>query len=242
MTIAALDRRAAAGEQAPAVLELCGEALHVDTSGAVWWPAQRMLIVADLHFEKGASLASRGVLVPPYDTLTTLTALAGVMARYRPTSVIALGDSFHDDRVSANLPKVLRDKLCELVDGTRWIWVAGNHDPSPPEGVGGEFIEDVTLGPLTFRHEPKAGASWGEVAGHLHPAASVSVRGRRLRRRCAASDGERVILPAFGAYTGGLNLRERAFDNLFNRETLAAWMLGNRAVYRVSGKRLGYGR
>ena len=222
------------------MLDLCGEALQVDPSGVVWWPDERMLIVADLHLEKGASLAARGALIPPYDTAATLARLAEVMMRLRPARVIALGDSFHDENVSAGLPAVLRERLRGLIAGTEWVWIAGNHDPLPPAGIGGDFTAELGFGPLLFRHEPNAGAARGEVAGHLHPAASVTVRGRSLRRRCAACDGGRMILPAFGAYTGGLNLREPVFRGLFDPKRLHAYMLGARTVHRVAGRRIGY--
>lgn len=222
------------------MLDLCGEALQVDPSGALWWPDERLLVVADLHLEKGVSLAARGALIPPYDTAATLTRLAEAVMRLRPARVIALGDSFHDERVSAALPEILRQQLRALMRATEWVWIAGNHDPAPPSDIGGDFAAELAFGPLLFRHEPQPGRTQGEIAGHLHPAASMTVRGRSLRRRCAACDGARMILPAFGAYAGGLNLREEAFRGLFDPRRLKAYMLGARTVYRVAGRRVGY--
>ncbi|MFD1333582.1 phosphoesterase, partial [Methylopila musalis] len=130
-------------------------------------------------------------------------------------------------------------RLAALQVGRDWIWIAGNHDPEPPAGCGGEAKAEMRLGPLTLRHEPAAGPAPGEIAGHLHPAAKVSVRGRNVRRRCFATDGARLVMPAFGAYTGGLNVRDAAFAGLFQPASFAAWMLGDEGVYafRLSGLR-----
>jgi uncharacterized protein len=121
-----------------------------------------------------------------------------------------------------------------LQRGRDWIWVSGNHDPEPPAGCGGEACDEVRLGPLTLRHEPRTGAEPGELAGQLHPVADVSPRGRGLRRRCFATDGARVVLPAFGAYAGGLNVRDAAFHGLFAAGALTAWMLGDAGVYAIA--------
>jgi len=132
-----------------------------------------VLVVADLHFEKGSSFAARGMLLPPYDTAATLAALGRAVARYRPQLVIALGDSFHDTGGPARLGADDRAALLDLQRGRDWIWVAGNHDPDPARDIGGVFARSVALGPLTFRHEPTCGAADGEIAGHLHPSARV---------------------------------------------------------------------
>ena len=128
------------------MLDLCGEALQVDPSGALWWPDERLLVVADLHLEKGVSLAARGALIPPYDTAATLTRLAEAVMRLRPARVIALGDSFHDERVSAALPEILRQQLRALMRATEWVWIAGNHDPAPPSDIGGDFAAELAFG------------------------------------------------------------------------------------------------
>lgn len=224
-------------------MRLCGEDVLLDVTGALWWPREHTLVVSDLHLEKGASLAARGgAMIPPYDTLATLTTLAEVLARYAPRRVVALGDSFHDENASARLPQFLREQVRSMTAARQWIWIAGNHDPRPPADLGGEFADEVSLHALRFRHEPAAGSVHGEVAGHLHPAARVSVRGRSLRRKCAVCDGSRLILPALGAYTGGLNLTEPAFAGLFDPDSVNAYLLGARCVYRISGRRLGYAR
>lgn len=218
-----------------ATLDVCGVGLVADPLGGLYEPASGALVVADLHLEKGSSFARRGQFLPPYDTATTLGRLARLVETYRPRAVIALGDSFHDR--TAHLRMTPRDlaALAALQRGRDWIWVAGNHDPDRPEGCGGVWTVEARLGALTLRHEPRAGACEGELAGHLHPVAKVAVRGRAIRRPCFATDGARVVLPAFGAYAGGLNLRDEAFGGLFSAGALTAWMLGNEGVYAVPG-------
>ncbi|MGA0532235.1 ligase-associated DNA damage response endonuclease PdeM [Hansschlegelia sp. KR7-227] len=216
-------------------IDVAGVALIAHPSGALYEPGSAALIVADLHLEKGSSFARRGQFLPPYDTATTLARLARLVETYRPRAVIALGDSFHDRGGPQRLADGDRETLAALQSGRDWIWVAGNHDPEPPVGCGGEACAETGIGTLTLRHEPKAGASPGELAGHLHPVAKVAVRGRALRRRCFATDGARVVLPAFGAYAGGLNVRDAAFGGLFAAGSLTAWMLGETGVYAVAG-------
>ena len=217
-------------------IAVAGVALVADPAGASYWPDERLLVVADLHLEKGSSLAGRGVLLPPYDTAATLARLAGLIARYAPRVVVALGDSFHDGRGPARLADTDRASLRGLQRGRDWIWIAGNHDPEPAENIGGRFLATFVLGALTFRHAPEQVAD-GEIAGHLHPVARVAGRGRAVSRRCFASDGRRMVMPAFGAYAGGLNVRDRAFANVFETLTFTAHMLGERRVYAVAAKR-----
>jgi DNA ligase-associated metallophosphoesterase len=205
--------------------------LVADCAGAIYWPEERALIVADLHLEKGSSYAARGVLLPPYDTAATLARLARLIARYTPTAVIALGDSFHDGEGPMRLADTDRAALFELQRGRDWLWVAGNHDPDPSDQVGGSYAATLAIGSLMFRHEPQPGEATGEVAGHLHPMARVSGRGRTVRRRCFASDRRRIVLPAFGAYAGGLNVRDRAFAEIFGTPTFTAHMLGESRIY-----------
>ena len=210
--------------------ELAGAALVADPSGALVWPAERTLVVADLHLEKGSSLAARrGTLLPPYDTAATLAALTRAVARLDPKCVVALGDSFHDPAGPSRMAGGMRDALAALMRGRDWVWVAGNHDPEPL-GLGGEAVPELRLGPLTLRHEPGPGARDGEIAGHLHPAARLLWRGRSLRRRCFATDGRRLVLPAFGAYAGGLNVLDAAFATVF-RSRPRVMLLGRAQVY-----------
>ena len=208
-------------------------ALNCD--GALYWPDERVLVVSDLHLEKGSSFATRGVLLPPYDTAATLARLSFAIARLTPRVVIALGDSFHDDNGSTRIAPSDRAALAGLQRGRDWIWIAGNHDPDPAEGVGGSFGGALAIGALVFRHEP-TGAK-GEIAGHLHPVARVAGRGRTVSRRCFASDGARLVMPAFGAFTGGLNVRHRVFADVFGTFAFTAHLLGEGRLYAIAAAR-----
>jgi DNA ligase-associated metallophosphoesterase len=219
------------------VLKVARTTLVADPAGALYWPEQSLLVVADLHLEKGSSFAARGVLLPPYDTAATLARLAVVIARYAPRMVIALGDSFHDDGGPARVTGEDRATLGALQRGRDWVWIAGNHDPAPPAQVGGRAAAALAIGALTFRHQPDSAAAEGEIAGHLHPLARVNGRGRTVRRRCFAADGRRLVMPAFGAYAGGLNIRDRAFADVFDSLAFTAHVLGDTRVYVVAAKR-----
>src|SRR6185312_6232208 len=187
-----------------------GETLVLDRSGAAWWPRTATLILADLHFEKGSSYARFGQFLPPYDTRATLLRVAEVIARRAPARVIALGDSFHDPFAAERLSVEEREMLTRVSARTAFLWIAGNHDPHPPAWLGGQVMPQWREGGLTFRHEPEPEAEAGEVAGHLHPCARIAKYGRSLRRRCFAADASRIILPAFGAYAGGLDVGDPA--------------------------------
>jgi hypothetical protein len=217
--------------------EICVAAvgLVADCAGALYWPEQSLLAFADLHLEKGSSFAGRGVLLPPYDTAATLARLAGVIDRFAPRVVIALGDSFHDGDGPARIAAVDRVDLGQLQRGRDWIWISGNHDPVPAGGIGGSFAESIVIGALTFRHRPTGAA--GEIAGHLHPVARVRVSDRTVSRRCFASDGGRMVLPAFGAYAGGLNVRHRAFAEVFGTFDFTAHMMGDGRLYALRASR-----
>jgi uncharacterized protein len=218
-------------------LVVAGVALLADRAGALFWPEEKLLVVADLHLEKGSAFAARGVLLPPYDTAATLARLARLIERYTPRVVIALGDSFHDGGGPARMDEISRVTLKALQRGRDWIWIAGNHDPDPAVNIGGRFADVLALGPLTFRHEPSPRPRDGEIAGHLHPLARVSQRGRAVSRRCFACDGSRLVMPAFGAYAGGLNVRDRAIVSLFGALAFTAHMLGERRLYAVPAAR-----
>jgi len=212
-------------------ISLLGEELVALAVGAAWWPGTRTLIVADLHFEKGSSFARRGALVPPYDTAATLARLAATIAATDPARVISLGDAFHDGAGPERMSDDDRARLAALQAGREWIWIAGNHDAEAVGDVGGVRLDEVAIGPLVFRHEPRRGAR-GEVAGHLHPAARVRVAAGSVRRHCFAGDGNRLILPAFGAYAGGLDIASRAFAGLFAAERLIVHLTGDGRVHR----------
>jgi uncharacterized protein len=218
-------------------IAIAGVTLAADCGGALYWPEQGLLVVADLHLEKGSSFAKRGVFLPPYDTAATLARLAQLIAHYAPRCVIALGDNFHDGGGASRLQDGDRDQIRALQRGRDWIWITGNHDPDPAEGIGGFFPASLVVGALSFRHEPTAKAEDGEIAGHLHPVARVTQRGRTVSRRCFAANGKQAVMPAFGAYTGGLNIRHHAFAEVFGSLSYTAHMLGDGRLYAFTAKR-----
>jgi len=219
-------------------IEVSGLTFVADRSGALYWPAQRALIVADLHLEKGSSGAARGRLLPPYDTRATLIKLAEAVDRYQAEAVIALGDSFHDADAASRIAPQDLDILRIVQDEREWIWVTGNHDPKIDSILGGASVSEVTLSGLTLRHIPASGRITHEIAGHLHPAARLSMHGHSLRRPCFIGNGLRLLLPAFGAYTGGLNVLDEAFLPLFGNDGFAVWMLGDEGLYPVATRQL----
>lgn len=214
------------------IITVNGEDVLLDASGAAFLPSHRVLLVADLHFEKGSSYARSGQLLPPHDSRATLAKLGRAVARHRPATIVALGDSFHDRDAGARLGVEERQMLGALAREAAFTWIAGNHDPQAPAWLGGDRAADVTLGGLTLRHEPRARLHPGEVAGHLHPCARVVKWGRTVRRRCFVSDGLRLVLPSFGAYTGGLDVREAPISSLF-AGPFHAYMLGATRVYAM---------
>ena len=216
-------------------MTVAGVTFSADLSGALFWQEQGLLVVSDLHLEKGSSFAARGVLLPPYDTLATLGRLASVVARFDPKTVIALGDSFHDRTAHQRLSTANREAIAALQARRDWIWISGNHDPALPSDFGGAIASEVAIGPIVFRHEPTG--AMGEIAGHLHPKARVATRARWLERRCFASDGERAVMPAFGAYAGGLSIRDEAFAKIFRSPGFMAHVLGDRRMHTISASR-----
>ncbi len=224
-------------KHAPAILSLGAADFYIDPAGALFWPDESLLIVADLHFEKGSAYAARWQFLPPYDTAATLARLAALIAIYAPRRVLALGDSFHDRWADQRLSMPDRARLQQLQMGSDWIWIAGNHDPQIPADLAGTCLDELQIGPIVFRHEPKRGAVGHEIAGHLHPAARVMGLGGSVRRRCFVSDGRRCILPAFGAFTGGLNWCDPAFAALFLEEERFAHVMGRDRIYKISAER-----
>lgn len=211
-------------------LSVAGAALVATPDGALVWPQESLLVVADLHFEKGSAFAERRIFLPPYDTAATLARLARLIARHAPRRLVFLGDTFHDRRAGERIAAGDREMLAGLIARRETVFIAGNHDPVAPAGFGGDAAAELAMGPLVFRHEPVAGPAPGEIAGHLHPVARVAARGRSLRRRCFVGDGERLVLPALGAYTGGLNVRDPAFHPLFARG-FTAHVMGDDRVF-----------
>lgn len=234
----ALARQTETTAGSPALIGVAGVVFEALTAGALWWPDERLLLVADLHLEKGSAYATRGQMLPPYDTAETLKRLTQLVAALDPGTVVALGDSFHDDGGPERMAARDRDALRVLQTGRSWTWIAGNHDRNAPMGLGGDFLAELAIGPLQLRHEPGDARTRGEIAGHLHPAARVAGRGRSVRRRCFVGDGERLVMPAFGAYAGGLNILDRAFRPLFAERGFQAWILGDERVHAVSRRTL----
>lgn len=215
-----------------------GEALLLDPLGVAYLPTHAMLIVADLHLEKGSAFARRGTLLPPYDTIRTLRRLSWAIERYRPQRVVSLGDAFHDRGGFAALSADDRRQLGALQSGRDWIWVRGNHDPDPPPALTGDIEDELMVGRLKLAHLPAQGASRGSlVAGHLHPKARLMQGARKVTRACFAGDGECLILPAFGAYTGGLNVLADAIAGLF-AAGFTAYLLGDAKVFAVAHRHL----
>ncbi len=224
-------------------LTVAGERLVARASGALWWPERALLCVADLHLGKSERIARRGgTLLPPYETADTLGRLGDEVAALGPRTVVCLGDSFDDRAAVAALGAAERALLSELGAGRDWLWVAGNHDPGA--------LAEVGVGPLTFRHAAGTVAEAGEVSGHYHPKLRLAVRGRAVSRRCFVTDGRRLLLPAFGAFTGGLDADSPPVSALFGAGAVAVLVgepcvgvplhaaAGNRARTRIGRLRL----
>jgi len=221
-----------------AEFSLNGTAVVCDPDGVLLLPDSRLMVVSDLHLEKGAAFARRGLMLPPYDTAVTLARLGAAIARHNPRTVVSLGDSFHDRVGALHLPDVYRADLAALQAGRDWVWIEGNHDPCAPDGLEGDTCRELHAETLSFRHEPSRKPLPGEVAGHLHPVARIVRRGKAVRRACFASDGRRLVMPAFGATTGGLELRHPALRGLFDHVRLIAHVLGRERIYSVAFSRL----
>lgn len=210
------------------LVHLAGEELHALPSGALWWPARRMLVVSDMHLGKSERIARKGgAFLPPYETRDTLHRLDAEMDLMRPEIVLSLGDAFDDDDAARNLDGDEIMALARMMAPRRWVWVTGNHDPAPLP-YGGEQAEEVVAGPITFRHIAEPGAS-AEISGHYHPKAGIGVRGGRITRPCFLADQKRIVMPAFGTYTGGLAATAQPLQQLMSRRAVAV-LTGERAV------------
>lgn len=215
------------------VIALGGVDFVADLSGALYEPASRTLIVADCHLEKGSAFLRRGHVLPPFDTRDTLIRLDALARHYRPKTIVSLGDGFHDRTASARLADDDVARLFVLSRLAELIWVAGNHDPEPVENLPGISVAELALAGVMLRHEPGGDGEY-EIAGHLHPSAKIAGRGRAVRRRCFVSDTRRCIMPAFGAYTGGLNIRDEAFAPFFARDEWRIHALGRDRLYAIA--------
>lgn len=223
-------------------ITLGGVDLLPDLLGALYVPDFETLLIADLHLEKASSIARRGVHLPPYDTRSTLEALRFSIAWSRPRRVVFLGDSFHDPEGASRLDADDRRTLAMILDDLDVIWLGGNHDPAPDPALGGRSGTMMTLGPIVLRHAPSTplGADY-EIAGHLHPAAALAQRGRLIRCRCHAGDERRLVMSAYGSFTGGLSVGSEAFARVFDARNFSVWMLGGRAVHRFPASRVSRG-
>lgn len=186
-------------------LSFAGHDLFALSEGALFWPARHALLVADLHFEKASWFASKGQMLPPYDTIATLTALAALADRTRARELWCLGDSFHDSAGCERLPADARAMLTALTARLDWNWITGNHDSLLVDHCGGTILEEAEVDGLVLRHEAEPRELRPELSGHFHPKLRVTVRGRQVARRCFVATGTKLILPAFGALTGGLD-------------------------------------
>jgi DNA ligase-associated metallophosphoesterase len=215
-----------------ASITFCGEHLLLDPAGALVWPRLSLLAMADLHLEKGSACARQGALVPPWDSRVTLERVKALVERYRPQIIVSVGDAFHDDDAASRLDAQDALVLGDLARAARLVWVCGNHDPSPPLGIGGECAEVFEAGPLVFRHQAQDAAS-GEISGHFHPKARVATRAGEVVRPCFLAGAERIVLPSFGAYTGGLEIGSPAIASLFP-DGAEAFLLGRSKLFRFA--------
>jgi DNA ligase-associated metallophosphoesterase len=196
-------------------LSFAGETLVPQPCGGLYWPAQEALLVADLHFEKASAYAPKGRLLPPYDSHDTLAALIDSIEATGARRVICLGDSFHDAAGPARLAEGPRATLTMLTRDLDWLWITGNHDDEAAGSLGGRVAPETKIGPLTLRHEAVAGDPAPELSGHFHPKITIRIRGRAITRRCFALTATKIILPAYGALTGGLAVDDPAFTPVF---------------------------
>ena len=209
-----------------------GVALVADRFATLYWPERKTLIVSDLHLEKGSAFAVRGIMLPPFDSRETLARLQAAIEFRQPDRVICLGDSFHDQAGVERLDPGCRERLTTLMQGRDWVWITGNHDADRAAYLGGEAMEELRESALTFRHEPLDGPAPGEVAGHLHPKARVMTKARSVSGPCFIADRQRLILPAFGAFTGGLDIGDAEFKRRFPKpHTL--YLLATERVWKI---------
>lgn len=202
--------------------------MQATPAGVLWWEKERLLCVSDLHLGKSDRIARRGgPLLPPYENTDTLAKLADAISQLSPTTVVCLGDSFDDLAGQDALSEADANTLNRIMAGRRWIWIEGNHDPGPIT-LGGTHLAELCIGPLTFRHIAQPGATQ-EVSGHFHPKARVELRTSALNRPCFLIDSNRIVLPAFGAYTGGLRTTDPALSDLMDARAIAV-LTGRQAL------------
>ncbi|HEY0412395.1 MAG TPA: ligase-associated DNA damage response endonuclease PdeM [Allosphingosinicella sp.] len=183
----------------------CGHDLMALGEGALFWPGRRALLIADLHLEKASWFARLGQMLPPYDSIATLADLTALAVSTNAAEIWCLGDSFHDRFGCDRLPARAREMLTALTAATRWTWIAGNHDTGLLDHCGGTIVEEAEVDGLLLRHEADPAETRPELSGHFHPKLRIVRRGRQVSRRCFVATERKLILPAFGALTGGLD-------------------------------------
>jgi DNA ligase-associated metallophosphoesterase len=182
-----------------------GHELMALPQGALYWPSRRALLVADLHLEKGSWFARLGQMLPPYDSIATLSDLTALAVSTSAEEIWCLGDSFHDRHGCDRLPERAREMLVALTSSTRWTWITGNHDPAFADPCGGAILDEAEVDGLLLRHEANPSETRPELSGHFHPKLRINLRGRKVSRRCFVATDRKLILPAFGSLTGGLD-------------------------------------
>jgi len=217
-----------------------GLTLTPDLSGVLHVAELETLIISDIHLEQGTSLARRGIRVPPFDTHLTVAQLEQVVKRFKAQRLIFLGDSFHDSEGESRIEEDLLARLAAIAGAHDTFWICGNHDPLPPQKLPGHAADHILLGPLMLRHEPgQLHQDMLEISGHLHPGCGVTQRGRRVYGKCFIADTRRLIMPAFGAYTGALPVYSEAYSGLFTHDETSVWMLGREQIYKFPFHRVG---
>ena len=182
-----------------------GESFAASPAGALYWPAQDALLVADLHLEKASWFARLGQFLPPYDSVATLTALGALLESTGVRRLYCLGDSFHDRFGCERLPAQARSLLSDMTSALEWTWILGNHDPGFADHCGGTLVEEAQVAGIILRHEARRDDPRPEISGHFHPKYRMSLKGRHVSRRCFVASDTKLILPAFGSLTGGLD-------------------------------------
>ena len=211
-------------------LSFAGETFVPSPSGALYWPGQDALLVADLHLEKASWFARLGQLLPPYDSHATLTALAAEVERTGATRLYCLGDSFHDRFGCDRLPANARAILMDLTSRLDWVWIVGNHDPGFADHCGGRIIEEAEVRGIVLRHEAAPSDQRPEISGHFHPKFRLTINGRRIARRCFVASLRKLILPAFGSLTGGLDARHPEIVRAMSGEGVALVPVADRLL------------
>ena len=216
------------------MVNFAGNSLVADASGALFWPSHNMLLVSDLHFEKGSFLASHGNPIPHYDSRKTLQSLTAVIATYLPRHVLCLGDSFHDHNAWQRLPHEEQGNITKVVEmPAQWTWILGNHDPDLPSELPGAKVAELVIDNLLFLHEPDRDdrQDMAQVFGHFHPKMTKTIARQRISGRCFMYDNTRLVLPAFGAYTGGLSVKDPALSDLFNHPNVNQQLMYQGKIY-----------